>query len=223
MRIHNLLQRRGATFTAAATAATTAAAAGTAAVRVSVTTSVRAIAINCSWGHKLCLHLGYQLLHVLLLFRSDALTTEHLAEVFGKALYLLLGAAVHRATVLADQALCASPGRFITEQLANRLVKRSQVAFHCLPLPLGLGCLCCQFCVAVLDKPPVYKVAAGAVCALGFGCCGFSTAKKHNVPAKAAQKICEMKQRMLFMFVFKQHMLMVQGAKHVVYANQSCF
>jgi hypothetical protein len=29
----------------------------------------------------------------------------------------------------------------------------------------------------VLDKPPVYKVAAGAVCALGFGCCGISTSQ----------------------------------------------
>jgi hypothetical protein len=86
-----------------------------------------------------------------------------------------LGAAVHGATVLAEQALCASPGSFITKQLANRFVKRSQVA--CLPLTLGLGCLCCQFCVAVLDKPPVYKVAAGAVYALGFGCCGFSTSQ----------------------------------------------
>jgi hypothetical protein len=57
------------------------------------------------------------------------------------------------------------------ELLANRPVKRRQVA--CLPLTLGIGCLCCQFCVAVLDKPPVYKVAAGAECVLGFGCCGF--------------------------------------------------
>jgi hypothetical protein len=34
----------------------------------------------------LCLHLGYQLLHGLLLFMSDALTTEHLVKVLSEAL-----------------------------------------------------------------------------------------------------------------------------------------
>jgi hypothetical protein len=44
-----------------------------------------------------------------------------------KRLQLLLGAAVHRATVSAEQTLCASPGRFVMEQLANRLVDCNEI------------------------------------------------------------------------------------------------